>query len=138
MRKSGVSLGHQAFDLTVKAVLGHYAADAKREADWAFLYSNKETYEKAKDAEERFKSAAEAADKIAILRDTDQVYRDNNDPKRLPGDIVPAMDAAKLTVKALLFAVLPKLGGLGSYPGNGFEVEFVNDHPAICPRSFTN
>ena len=73
MRKSGVSLGHQAFDLTVKAVLGHYAADAKLESDWAFLYSNKKTYEGAKDAEERFKSAAEAADKIAPLRDTDQV-----------------------------------------------------------------
>jgi hypothetical protein len=102
MRKSGVSLGHQAFDLTVKAVLGHYAADAKLESDWAFLYSNKETYERAKDAEERFKSAAEAADKIATLRDTDQVYRDYNDPKRLPGDIVPALDAAKLTVKTLL------------------------------------
>ncbi len=89
MRKSGVSLGH-------------YAADAKLEADWAFLYSNKETYEKARDAEERFKSAAEAADKIASLRDTDQVYRDDNDPKKLPGDIVPALDAAKLTVKTLL------------------------------------
>jgi hypothetical protein len=102
MRKSGVSLGHQAFDLTVKAVLGHYAADAKLESDWAFLYSNKDTYERAKDAEERFKSAAEAADKIATLRDTDQVYRDYNDPKKLPGDIVPALDAAKLTVKTLL------------------------------------
>jgi hypothetical protein len=102
MRKSGVSLGHQAFDLTVKAVLGHYAADAKLESDWAFLYSNKETYERAKDAEERFKSAAEAADKIATLRDTDQVYRDSNDPKKLPGDIVPALDAAKLTIKTLL------------------------------------
>ena len=102
MRKSGVSLGHQAFDLTVKAVLGHYAADAKLESDWAFLYSNKETYEKAKDAEERFKSAAEVADKIATLRDTDQVYRDYNDPKRLPSDIAPALDAAKLTVKTLL------------------------------------
>jgi hypothetical protein len=102
MRKSGVSLGHQTFDLTVKAVLGHYAADAKLESDWAFLYSNKETYEGAKDAEERFKSAAEAADKIATLRDTDQVYRDYNDPKKLPGDIVPALDAAKLTVKTLL------------------------------------
>jgi hypothetical protein len=102
MRKSGVSLGHQAFDLTVKAVLGHYAADAKLESDWAFLYSNKETYEGAKDAEERFKSAAEAADKIATLRDSDQVYRDYNDPKKLPGDIVPALDAAKLTVKTLL------------------------------------
>jgi hypothetical protein len=102
MRKSGVSLGHQAFDLTVKAVLGHYATDAKLESDWAFLYSNKETYEKAKDAEERFKSAAEVADKIATLRDTDQVYRDYNDPKKLPGDIAPALDAAKLTVKTLL------------------------------------
>jgi len=102
MRKSGVSLGHQAFDLTVKAVLGHYAADAKLESDWAFLYSNKETYEGAKDAEERFKLAAEAADKIATLRDTDQVYRDYNDPKKLPRDIVPALDAAKLTVKTLL------------------------------------
>jgi hypothetical protein len=102
MRKSGVSLGHQAFDLTVKAVLGHYAADAKLESDWAFLYSNKETYERAKDAEERFKSAAEAADKIATLRDTDQVYRDYNDPKKLPGDIFPALDAAKLTVRTLL------------------------------------
>jgi hypothetical protein len=102
MRKSGVSLGHQAFDLTVNAVLGHYAADAKLESDWAFLYSNKETYEGAKDAEERFKSAAEAADKIATLRDSDQVYRDYNDPKKLPGDIVPALDAAKLTVKTLL------------------------------------
>jgi hypothetical protein len=102
MRKSGVSLGHQAFDLTIKAVLGHYAEDAKLESDWAFLYSNKETYEGAKDAEERFKSAAEAADKIATLRDTDQVYRDYNDPKKLPGDIVPALDAAKLTVKTLL------------------------------------
>jgi hypothetical protein len=102
MRKSGVSLGHQAFDLTVKAVLGHYAADAKLESDWAFLYSNKQTYERAKDAEERFKSAAEAADKIATLRDTDQVYRDYNDPKKLPGDIGPALDAAKITVKTLL------------------------------------
>lgn len=102
MRKSGVSLGHQAFDLTVKAVLGHYAADAKLESDWAFLYSNKDTYERAKDAEERFKSAAEAADKIATLRDTDRVYRDYTDPKKLPGDIVPALDAAKLTVKTLL------------------------------------
>lgn len=102
MRKSGVSLGHQAFDLTVKAVLGHYAADAKLESDWAFLYSNKETYERAKDVEERFNSAAEAADKIATLRDTDQVYRDYSDPKKLPGDIVPALDAAKLTVKTLL------------------------------------
>jgi hypothetical protein len=102
MRKSGVSLGHQAFDVTVKAVLGHYAADAKLESDWAFLYSNKETYEKAKDAEERFKSAAEAADKIATLRDADQVYRDYNDPKRRPGDVTPALDAAKLAVKAFL------------------------------------
>src|SRR5580704_6309206 len=102
MRKSGVSLGHQAFDLTVKAVLGHYAADAKMESDWAFLYSNKETYERARDAEEPFKSAAEAADKIATLRDTDQVYRDYNDPKRPPGDITPALDAAKITVKTLL------------------------------------
>ena len=102
MRKSGVSLGHQAFDITVKAVLGHYAADAKMESDWAFLYSNKKTYERAKDAEERFKSAAEAADKIATLRDTDQVYREYNDPKRLPGDIGPALDAAKITVKTLL------------------------------------
>jgi hypothetical protein len=102
MRKSGVSLGHQAFDLTVKAVLGHYAADAKLESDWAFLYSNKETYERAQDAEERFKSAAEAADKIATLRDSDQVYRDYNDPKKLPSDIFPALDAAKLTVKTLL------------------------------------
>lgn len=102
MRKSGVSLGHQAFDVTVKAVLGHYAADAKLESDWAFLYSNKETYEKAKASEERFKSAAEAADKIATLRDADQVYRDYNDPKRRPGDVTPALDAAKLAVKAFL------------------------------------
>jgi hypothetical protein len=99
MRKSGVSLGHQAFDLTVKAVLGHYAADAKLEADWAFLYSNKETYENAKDMAERFKSAAEAADKIATVRDSDQVYRDYTDPNRRPGDVTPALDAAKIGVK---------------------------------------
>ena len=35
MKKGGLDMGYQAFDLTAKVVLGHYAAEAGEQADWA-------------------------------------------------------------------------------------------------------
>lgn len=35
MKKGGIDIGYQAFDLTAKFVLGHYAENAKEEAEWA-------------------------------------------------------------------------------------------------------
>lgn len=135
MKKGGIDIGYQAFDLTTKFVLGRYAENAKEEAEWAekgfqrtqdalktetnlarqsSLEAEIAAYQqqgtRASHAHELLEGAEQGTDQGGKLRDFRGLLNDNGGSYKddnpiasaQKGDLMPALDGFKQTVKITL------------------------------------
>ncbi len=124
MKKGGLDIGYQAFDLTAKFVLGHYADNAKEEADWAEkgmertqdalkteanlarqasleaeVAAYRQAHADAEQAHEILEGAKEGADKGATARDLRGLIKDHPIDEWEKGNYLPALDGVKQAIK---------------------------------------
>jgi hypothetical protein len=124
MKKGGLDIGYQAFDLTAKFVLGHYADNAKEEADWAEkgmertqdalkteanlarqasleaeIAAYRQAHADAEEAHKILEAAKEGADKGATARDLRGLIKDHPIDEWEKGNYLPALDGVKQAIK---------------------------------------
>ncbi|MGA7295087.1 MAG: hypothetical protein WBW53_08635 [Terriglobales bacterium] len=124
MKKSGLDIGYQAFDLTAKFVLGHYADSAQEEADWAEkgmertqdalsaetnlarqssleaeVAAYRQAHADAEQAHEILEGAKEGSEQFAGLRDLRGYINEHPIEESAKGSILPTLEGIKQLVK---------------------------------------
>jgi hypothetical protein len=124
MKKGGIDIGYQAFDLTAKFVLGHYAENAKEEAKWAEdgfnraqeslktetdvarqashaaeIAAFRQERADAEQARELLESTKDGAAQGAAVRDLRGYIKDHPVKESENGSIVPTLEGVKQLIK---------------------------------------
>lgn len=124
MKKGGIDIGYQAFDLTAKFVLGHYAENARQEAAWAEqgfdhaqqslrtetdlarqasreaeIATFRQARADAEQARELLESTRDGAAQGAAVRDLRGYIKDHPVEESEKGSVVPTLEGLKQLIK---------------------------------------